>query len=155
MTKKIEHFKQAHLHQSLTSSLTLSTLTNSVYQMSDVWNMANSLSSYCLVLHNKIEEANMTNEKILRLRDQFEELKKNDFDAKLEEHKKKWKNNKHKGNDVKMVENLMEDVYSNINKVLKEINKQMKSDEHRNDITNFVYILLNDDALIRSLLFHF
>ena len=82
MVKSLEFYKQAHVRQNNLSSLTLGVLTNSVYQMSDVWNMANCVTHYCLSLHNKIRETRDTNRKIYKLSTYYEFLKQSDFDKK-------------------------------------------------------------------------
>jgi hypothetical protein len=57
--------------------------------MSDVWNMANCVTNYCLSLHNKIKETRDTNRKIYTLAHQFDILKQSDFDKKEEAFKGK------------------------------------------------------------------
>ena len=75
MAKSLEFYKQAHVKQNNLSSLTLGVLTNSVFQMADTWNMANCVTSYCLMLHNKIRDTRDTNRKIYSLADEFMTLK--------------------------------------------------------------------------------
>ena len=59
-------------------------LTNSVYQMTDVWNMSNCVTRYCLTLHNKIKVARDTNMKIYKYAKYFNILKQCEFDKQEE-----------------------------------------------------------------------
>ena len=154
MAKSLEFYKQAHVRQNNLSSLTLGVLTNSVYQMTDIWNMANCVTHYCLSLHDKIKDTRDTNKKIYKLAHQFDILKQSDFDKKLAVFKSSGQINRyHSDQELHIAINRQID--ADINQVMKNVNEEMKSETTRNDILNFYYALLNDDALVRLRFFKF
>ena len=57
--------------------------------MCEIWNMTNSLSHYCQLLHHKIETHAETNDHIRGLFKHYQRLKKNDFAEKVKEYQKK------------------------------------------------------------------
>ena len=150
MAKSLEFYKQAHVKQNNLSSLTLGVLTNSTYQMSDVWNMANCVTNYCLSLHNKIKETRDTNRKIYTLAHQFDILKQSDFDKKEEAFK-----GKRYYNDQERTLAINQQIDADINQVMNNVNEEMKKETAKNDILSFVYALVQDDALIRLRFFRF
>ena len=85
MRKNVEYYSRAHARQLPTASLTLSALTNSVYQLSDVWQLANTMSAYCVAVHEKCERTEHMLAHCRALDTQFTTLKCCDFDRKQTE----------------------------------------------------------------------
>ena len=120
--------------------------------MTDIWNMANCVTHYCLSLHNKIRDTRDTNRKIYILARQFEILKQSDFDKKLAT----FKNSGRRYNsDQELHVAINQQIEQDINKVMDNVNEEMKKEDQRNDILNFYYALLNDVALVRLRFFKF
>jgi len=57
--------------QQPTASLTLSALTNSVYELAEVWQMANTMSHYCYELQQKECEVEKEMKKMLRDNEEY------------------------------------------------------------------------------------
>jgi len=66
MRRHVDSYARAHNYQQPTASLTLSALTNSVYELSEVWQMTNTMSHYCFQLHQKIEKDEVARKKLIR-----------------------------------------------------------------------------------------
>jgi hypothetical protein len=54
-------------------------LTNSVYQLADIWVMTDTMAAYCMALHAKIDQVNQVNSAIRRLKSVHETLKQCDY----------------------------------------------------------------------------
>lgn len=47
MKRHVDSYACAHNNQTPTTSLALSAMTNSVYELADVWALTNTMSYYC------------------------------------------------------------------------------------------------------------
>lgn len=125
-------------------------MTNSVYELCDVWQMANTLSSYSLSVHNKIDEYDLNIMRCRNMNKHFEALKRCDKDTVQEALEQKMKNNnvhQHDGNDKITEKQLLEQMEVNITSVLQEVNQQMRLERGtRNELTLMVQQMLNENA---------
>lgn len=134
---------QAHTKQNNLSSMTLGTLTGSVYQMADVWNMTNFMGHYCLQLHEKIKENLRSTKFIYKLGKEFSFL--NEMDRQLEA-----QSQERRGKDsLKLFQAKMDQVEHNLKMIVQQMAAKVQKQQNRSDILIFCQSLLNDNAMAR------
>ncbi|TNV87452.1 hypothetical protein FGO68_gene14540 [Halteria grandinella] len=153
LKKSADHYLQLHLGCTIPTSLALSTMTNGVYSLCDLWSGLSTLTQYTSVLQGQIGETQGSNDKIRKLWRIFEELQKTDFDKKVRQHEERADEYP---STNEMFEAITKEVHGEVKSVITQVRAQMKENQRRGDNQDILYFfqtLIHDAALTRQILF--